>query len=319
MIVAPTLTADARSRERHAEARWSRSRRAELVTRSGPAASNVLASFVDAAGSAREVLVLDGAAGCALVIDRRALYGGDERLIAHLAADEPRVNASIACEVYVRHASVRPVRCRAVVAEDFLTPAPGEVGEAEPLASSADADLQVRDRLGRTYHLDPVLNGLLIPELRWRRAPAPSAPDAARTVSVREAIANVEAYEPIGTLTRHGLAEGAARRDLSVAVLRLEFQRLLRSPIVLNRKLRETVLALSAAQDLSMSEIAIRCGRIKRDRGGNISGETSWLARRLGILPEGGREAPTPWIHSDVLALIARRGLGVSPREVEPD
>jgi len=26
---------------------------------------------------------------------------------------------------------------------------------------------------------------------------------------------------------------------------------------------------------------------------------------------------PTPWVHSDVLALIARRGLGLSPREVE--
>jgi hypothetical protein len=66
-----------------------------------------------------------------------------------------------------------------------------------------------------------------------------------------------------------------------------------------------------------MSEIAIRCGRVKRDRRGNESGETSWLARRLGLLPEGGQSTPTPWIHSDVLALIARSGLGLSPREVE--
>jgi hypothetical protein len=66
-----------------------------------------------------------------------------------------------------------------------------------------------------------------------------------------------------------------------------------------------------------MSEIAIRCGRVKRDSRGNESGETSWLARRLGMLPEGGHETPTPWVHSDVLALIARRGLGISPREVE--
>jgi hypothetical protein len=66
-----------------------------------------------------------------------------------------------------------------------------------------------------------------------------------------------------------------------------------------------------------MSEIAIRCGRIKRDGRGNESGETSWLARRLGLLPEGGHDAPTPWIHSEVLALIARDGIGVSPREVE--
>ena len=58
---------------------------------------------------------------------------------------------------------------------------------------------------------------------------------------------------------------------------------------------------------------------MKRDACGNESGETSWLARRLGLLPEGGKERPTPWIHSDVLALIARRGLGLSPREVEAE
>ncbi len=61
----------------------------------------------------------------------------------------------------------------------------------------------------------------------------------------------------------------------------------------------------------------MRCGRLKHDAAGNCSGETSWLARRLGMMPEGGREQPTPWVHSDVLALIARDGLGLSPREVE--
>jgi hypothetical protein len=94
-------------------------------------------------------------------------------------------------------------------------------------------------------------------------------------------------------------------------------ERVQHSPIVLNRRLRETVLATIEQQQLSMSEIAIRCGRVKHDHAGNESGETSWLARRLGILPEGGRDTPTPWIHSDVLALIARAGLGISPREVE--
>ena len=33
--------------------------------------------------------------------------------------------------------------------------------------------------------------------------------------------------------------------------------------------------------------------------------------------PESGKDTPTPWVRSDVLALIARRGLGVSPHEVE--
>jgi hypothetical protein len=66
-----------------------------------------------------------------------------------------------------------------------------------------------------------------------------------------------------------------------------------------------------------MSEIAIRCGRRKWDQRGCESGETSWLARRIGMLPEGGESEPTPWVHSDVLALIACNGLGLAPCEVE--
>jgi len=104
---------------------------------------------------------------------------------------------------------------------------------------------------------------------------------------------------------------------VSTTVLRAELERVLESPIVLNRGLREAVLARVRKGELSMSEIAIRCGRTKRDAAGNLSGETSWLARRLGLLPEGGKSEPTPWIHSDVLALIARSGLAIAPREVE--
>ena len=103
-----------------------------------------------------------------------------------------------------------------------------------------------------------------------------------------------------------------------MAVLRAELQRLDASRIVLNRGLRRAVLDAMRTRGLSISEIAIRCGRVKRDSGGNCSGETSWLARRVGIMPEGGGGGdPTPWIHSEVLALIARHGLGISPREVE--
>jgi hypothetical protein len=96
----------------------------------------------------------------------------------------------------------------------------------------------------------------------------------------------------------------------------MELERLLRSSVVLNRRLREAVVRQVLAGE-SMSEIAIRCGRFKRDRRGRRSGETSWLARRIGHMPEGGQTRPTPWIHSDTLALIARDGLGLSPHEVE--
>jgi hypothetical protein len=61
----------------------------------------------------------------------------------------------------------------------------------------------------------------------------------------------------------------------------------------------------------------MRCGRFKHDRCGRPSGETSWLARRIGLMPEGGARTPTRWVHTDTLALIAREGLGLSPNEVE--
>jgi hypothetical protein len=99
--------------------------------------------------------------------------------------------------------------------------------------------------------------------------------------------------------------------------LRGELERVSLSPIVLNRGLREAVERALAGGEVTMSEIAIRCGRLRRGERGAVSGETSWLGRRIGQVGEAGRSQPTPWIHSDVLALIARRGLCLSPNEVE--
>lgn len=61
----------------------------------------------------------------------------------------------------------------------------------------------------------------------------------------------------------------------------------------------------------------MRCGRTKCNGDGSVSGEASWLSRRIGVLAEGGRDESTPWVHSDVLALIAREGLDPCPVEVE--
>ena len=130
-------------------------------------------------------------------------------------------------------------------------------------------------------------------------------------------VARFEDYEPARGITANALAAHGSDPTLSTSCLTAELTRLAESPIVLNRQLREAVQARLARGDLTMSEIAIRCGRCKRDRRGNVSGETSWLARRIGLAPEAGRDQPTPWVHSDVLALIARDGLGLSPREVE--
>jgi hypothetical protein len=156
-----------------------------------------------------------------------------------------------------------------------------------------------------------------IPELRWCCDEEGSSHERREPLSVRDAIAALESYEPIRTLTASAIRRHRIDGVASVALLRAELVRVNESPIVLNRSIREAVLAKTERDALSMSEIAMRCGRIKRDPAGNESGETSWLARRVGLLPEGGHDTPTRWIHTDVLALIARDGLGVSPREVE--
>jgi hypothetical protein len=135
--------------------------------------------------------------------------------------------------------------------------------------------------------------------------------------SLREVIAALESYEPMRSLTERAIALHRDDPSVSLARLRSEFERFCVSPVVLNRGLREAVLKAIELRGTSMSEIALRCGIVKRDRRGKLSGETSWLARRIGLMPEGGETEITPWIHSDVLATIARKGLGVSPREVE--
>jgi hypothetical protein len=155
-----------------------------------------------------------------------------------------------------------------------------------------------------------------IPELRWWRQDADEADVRPEAVSVRDVIGKLESYEPVRSITARALAAHSSDPSISTAVLHAQLRRIDASPIVLNRGLRETVLS-AVRQGVSMSEIAIRCGRVKRDAGGHTSGETSWLARRIGQLPEGGESTPAPWIHSETLALIARQGLGVAPREVE--
>jgi hypothetical protein len=278
-----------------------------------------LARHTDHAGRLREVLALPGHGGSVLVIDRDAATWGDRRLVAHLAADEPLENAHLVCRHYLR--DPRPHRCRRLAPEDLLTAPfpeaclPRESGERDPLPPSATVELC--DRHGCVHRLEPLATGLSIPELRWCRLRAGGGGDP-RPESVRDAVACIEDYEPVRALTLRALARHRNDAVVSVAMLRSELQRLDASRIVLNRGLRRAVLHAVCTRGLSLSEIAHRCGRVKRDGNGKCSGETSWLSRRVGIAPEGGGDGePTPWIHSEVLAVIARDGLGISPREVE--
>lgn len=291
-----------------------------LAPRTGPSAwsgLDLLGRYTDAAGRTREVIAGRRGDGCVLVVDRDALTLGDRRLVAHLAVDEPVENAALVCAHYLQDA--HRGGCRRVTAEDLIgKPLPEEDEEFRRCAREIDLEAQ-RGRAGEdaVYHLELACTDTAARELRWCRHPRQTGPTAPRPVCLREAVGSLESYEPVRGLTGAALAKYRDDANVSTAVLRSELERLRESPIVLNRRLRQTVLVATERDGLSLSEIAIRCGRIKRDSKGNTSGETSWLARRVGILPESGCSRPTPWIHSDVLALIARNGLGISPREVE--
>ncbi len=309
----------------------------------------MLARYSDSQGRLREILAKPGSGGSVLVIDRDVLTRGEERLVAHLAADEPRINAAVACSDYLNQ-SVR--RCRLLTPDDlWVAPFAEERRPASPpgaggggdggrhrrdgdavgthggmacdgeVVSSGDvgedARGELRDSHGNVYRLGLSAEGIAVPDLRWYLLPAGGASEQSRPVSLREVVAGLESYQPVCALTARALAEHHEDARVATVTLRHELERLRRSPIVLNRKLRDAVLAVIEAQEISLSEITIRCGRYKRDERGRVQGDTSWLARRIGLRPESGRSMPTPWVHSDVLALIAREGLGISPREVE--
>jgi hypothetical protein len=262
-------------------------------------------------GHARELVSVPGAAGSTLVIDRLASTHADARLVAHLAADEPPENARIACAMYL--ADETRGRCRRVTAADLdRNPAVSRATSnpsASPVASLLDAD-------GLCYRICEVPSHGDFRELRWTRS-HPGSEDDFDVLTLRDVVARLEDYEPARTITAEALGLLGEQGHRSTCRLRSELERLSDSSIVLNRGLREAVRRKVARGEMTLSEIALRCGRLKRDRRGNVSGETSWLARRIGQMPEGGESKPTPWIHSETLALIARDGLGGCPHEME--
>jgi hypothetical protein len=270
--------------------------------------SRRLATYVDGCGEKRELVaiaVVDGT----LVIDRFAGSGYDARLVGRLHADEPAENARLLAHLYLD--DERRGSCRPVTDADLEAGADGDVASVSadvrwgaPLVAGVGVLLQIRRVRDKGE-----------PALRWTVTTRTGADR--QVLPLRQVFGLLQAYEPATSMTRAALAAHAQQPGVSVCGLRVELDRACNSPIVLNRALRERVERAVASEGLSMSEIAIRCGRMKRDKRGNESGETSWLARRIGQLPEAGNPSPTPWVHSDVLALIARNGLGVSPRDVE--
>lgn len=269
-------------------------------------------AYTDTAGHLRELIVCPAAYGSLLVIDRDAATLCDRRLVAHIPADEPRENAALLSSMYAHERGAR--LCRPVSPEDLVS-APF-ARTPPPHAQAAGGIDRPIGRHGQLYCIHPHRARSGVSMLRWsRRAEHEDAPWTALTL--REVLSALESYEPACSLTLAVLYRHAVDSSVSVAVLRRELDRLQASAFVLNRGLREAVLRVVEQGEASMSEIAKRCGMVKRDRRGQTAGDTTWLARRIGLAPEGGRQRPTRWVHSDVLGQIARRGLGISPREVE--
>lgn len=290
--------------------------RRDRVTRG----ERTLARYRDWRGRPREVVTLAGAGKSVLVLDRDRLTRLDPRLLVHLAPDEPAENALLVSRCFVARAERTRCPCRRFSASDLrAVPFSEDTPALARPALAAQAEPGLYDAEGRSYELAAVEGVASLPQLRWCRRPHGACEGPPQQVSVRETVAALERYEPVLTLTRQALAAGKQKGTISTATIRAELARMLESPIVLNRALRAAAVEAIERRGLSMSEIAMRCGRVKHDSAGHASGETSWLARRLGLLPEGGRRTPTPWVHSDVLALIARDGLGLAPREVEAD
>jgi hypothetical protein len=268
-----------------------------------------LATYEDSDGEKRELIAITLSDGM-LVVDRFAGSGWDPRLVGRLQADEPAENARLLARIYLD--DERRGRCRPVTDADLTAGADGEPASVSadvrwgaPLVAGIGVLLQIRrvgDKVG--------------PALRWT-VMTTRAGAGRQVLPLRQVFGLLQAYEPAVSMTRAAIAAHAQSPGTSVSALRAELDRACNSSIVLNRALRERVERAVATEGLSMSEIATRCGRVKRSRNGSESGETSWLARRIGQLPEAGKDRPTPWVHSDVLALIARDGLGISPHEVE--
>jgi hypothetical protein len=176
-------------------------------------------------------------------------------------------------------------------------------------------DTALLDSTRRVYRVREVARGASLRELRWTRSCHPRQEEPFVPLTLRDVVAGLENYEPARAVTTAAVVNH--NPALSICRLRAELANVNGSRIVLNRGLREAVEREVARGEVSMSQIAMRCGRVKSDNHGNESGQTSWLRRRIGQQAESGEDGPTPWIHTDVLALIARDGLGIAPREIE--
>jgi hypothetical protein len=274
------------------------------LTRDECRAADVLGQYEDPAGREREIVAIRALGKGVVVVDQLG-DGLDQRLVGLIDHDEPSGNTRVLAELYL--ADPTRGRCRSVNHGDLE----GAIDYDRPPKADVQWDVALVDRAGATLQLRPVSEQGHPPAMRWTSTGRGT--QGSDVVSLRDVIGALEDYEPAMAMTDAAVRHHE-RTNASTCALRGELKRMQSSPIVLNRGLREQVQRVVSTRELSMSEIAIRCGRTK---DGGKSGDTSWLARRIGQLPEAGKTTATPWVHSDVLGLIARDGLGIGPLDVE--
>jgi len=166
-------------------------------------------------GATREIVCVPGAGGSRLVVDRDALTGGDGRLVAHLASDEPPENDRIVTEVYIADDSKG--NCRPVEAEDLeLTPytssSPSTDCEASPDTELIDSD-------GVVYRIQETSEDGSFPELRWTSSTGSTGQEEPIAVTLRDVVARLEDYEPARTITSTVLTVHHDNRCLSTGRL----------------------------------------------------------------------------------------------------
>lgn len=97
--------------------------------------STPLGAYTAPDGREREILSTPAPGGSTLVIDRDACTRCDERLIAHLPADEPEENPGVMCALYL--ADRRGRHCRRVCRQD--REAPPQAPRATPSTGAHNA------------------------------------------------------------------------------------------------------------------------------------------------------------------------------------
>jgi hypothetical protein len=281
------------------------------ITAPNPAPSSenptLLGSYLSEKGALCEIRLLITTDGRRRVIDTSA--GGDEiRLVGALFPEEPSGNAQLLCNTYLAERGYRRPCQRLTLAD--LDP------DENVAETPEDLPAELSDGDGRRYRITTIEHPDGRHEAAWVCLLPGADLQSGEPITLRDVVGRLQNYEPAYAMTAD--AHEATRADLRLVTheLRRELDRLQASPIVLNRRLREVVLDRVARGEVSLSGIALRCGRVKRSSRAEW-GDTSWLLRRIGQVPEGGQSQPTPWVHTDVLALIARDGLGISPCEVE--